>query len=73
MIEECKNNPGEVASSPNCINAMASARRAGQASLRTLPPLELAQPHSSGGVPHAVSSKSLGQAVGRSPDLVKED
>jgi hypothetical protein len=73
MIDECKNDPGELAGSPNCINAMASARRAGQASLRTLPPLELPPLHSSGGPPQAASSKSPAKADRRIPDLMKED
>ena len=73
MVEECTNNPGELASSPNCINAMASARLAGQASLRTIPPLELPPPHSSGGTPQAASSKSVADAKKRSASLIKEE
>jgi hypothetical protein len=73
MVEECTNNPGDRASSPNCINAMASARLAGQGSLRTLPPLQLPLPHLSGGPPEAASSKGLADANRRSPDLIKED
>jgi hypothetical protein len=73
MIDECKNNPGELAGSPNCINAMASARRAGQASLRTLPTLELPPTHSSAGSSQAPSSKGLTETDRRSADLTKED
>jgi len=73
MVKDCTNNPGELASSPNCINAMAAARMAGQSSLRTLPPLELPQPHSSGGLRQAASSKNLADTNKRSPGLTKED
>jgi hypothetical protein len=73
MVEECTNNPGDLASSPNCINAMASARLAGQRSLRTLPPLQLPLPHSSGGLRQAASSKNLADTNKRSPGLTKED
>ena len=73
MLEECKNNPGELASSPNYLNAMAAARPAGQGSLRTLSPLELPPPHSSGGKTQAASSKSVADAKKRSVSLMKEE
>jgi hypothetical protein len=72
MLEECKNNPVGLAGLPTCINAMV-ARLAGQASLRTIPPLELPPPHSSGGTPQAASSKSVADAKKRSASLIKEE
>ncbi len=71
MIDECKNDPGELAGSPNCVNAIDSARRGGQVSLRTLPPLELPPPYSSGGPPQAGSS--VAEANKPTPGLIKED
>jgi hypothetical protein len=73
MLEQCQNNPGEIARSPNCVNAMAAARLAGQGSLRTLPSLQLPQPPSSVGPPQTTSSRSVADSNNRASGLVKED
>ena len=73
MLEQCENNPGELASSPNCVNAMAAASLAGQGSLRTLPSLQLPQPSLTVEPPHAVSAKSVADSSNRASGLSKED
>ncbi len=73
MLEQCQNNPGELARSPNCVNAMAAARFAGQGSLRRLPSLQLPQPASSVEPPQAVSSKSFADSNNRASGLSKDD
>jgi hypothetical protein len=73
MLEQCQNNPGELARSPNCVNAMAAARLAGQGSLRTLPSLQLPQSSSAVEPPQAVSSKSVADSNNRASGLSKED
>ncbi|MDP8984136.1 MAG: EexN family lipoprotein [Pseudomonadota bacterium] len=73
MLKECTNNPGDLANSPNCINAMVAARLAGQGSLRTLPPLQLPQTHSSDGAPKAAFPTKLADVNERSPSRIKED
>jgi hypothetical protein len=43
-LEECTNNPGDLASDPDCVNVRAAAERKGVGSLRDLPPMGLATP-----------------------------
>ncbi len=73
MLEQCQNNPGELGSSPNCVNAISAARLAGQGSLRSLSALQLPKPASSVEPPQAVSSKSLADSNNRASGLSKED
>lgn len=43
-ILECKNDPGGLAHTPNCVNARQAARLEGPRSFRDLPPMGLLPP-----------------------------
>ena len=43
-LRECANNPGELALTPNCVNAQQAGHIEGIGSQRELPPLDLPLP-----------------------------
>ena len=45
-VEECANNPGELAATPRCVNALDAEGKESVGSLRDLPPMNLGKPRS---------------------------